>query len=108
MQLLMEHGTERHGELVRDLAAHGVWLGEGQVVGLGAVLAADDTAVADDELQVIGIAQALRLGERQGGLVDATLADRFVWGLILFGFSVWLCFGIFWFLSVTASGAAGS
>jgi len=59
MQVAVMRRAERHGELVGDLAAHGVGLGEGQVMGLGAVPDADDAAVADDEIQVVGVAQPL-------------------------------------------------
>jgi hypothetical protein len=96
VQLLVVRRTQRHGELVGDFAAKRVWLGEGQVMGLGAVLSAYDTAVADDELQVVGIAQPLRLAKGQRRLVDALLAGGAIARGSEFGRGIrnWLCFGI--------------
>jgi hypothetical protein len=60
-----------HGEFVADLAAQRPRLGEAQVVWIGRRAAADQTRLPGDKPQVLLVAVALGLGEREHALVDA-------------------------------------
>ena len=63
--------AERHDEFVADLAAERARLGEPQVVRVGGRAAADQAGLLGDEPQVLLVAVALGLGEREHALVDA-------------------------------------
>src|SRR5260370_40931060 len=74
----MMDSTERHGELVAHRAAERTRLREAQVMWIGGFAPADEAGVGGDEPQVLPVAVAPGLGDRQGALVDAA-------GLITFG-----------------------
>ena len=71
--------AERHHEFVADLAAERPRLGEAQVVRVGRLAAADQAGLLGDEPQVLLVAVALGLRQREHALVDA--GRRFVNGI---------------------------
>ena len=66
VELPVVEGAEGDGELVRDLAPEGGGLRELQVMGVGAVAAADQAGLRGDEGEVPEVADAAGLGEGQG------------------------------------------
>ena len=68
--------AQRHGELVRHLAAHGARLQVGEVMHLGAVATTDQTRPGSDPLEVIGIALTARLTHCKLRLVDPAAGLR--------------------------------
>ena len=64
MQFLVVGRTQRNSKLVGYLASERIGLGEGQMVGLDVVFAADDAALAGNELQMLRITQSFRFAER--------------------------------------------
>ena len=54
---LVMTGAKRYGEFVEDLALKRIRPGEGQVMGMHAVLTANCARMAGDELEVLGITQ---------------------------------------------------
>src|SRR5690348_10009244 len=57
--------AERHGELVAHLGAHRAWLRKADVVGMRWCTATEDTGLRGNELQMVGVPEPFRRGERQ-------------------------------------------
>src|SRR5215472_347746 len=67
----MMPATERHRELVADLAAERTGLGETEMVGVRGLAAAHETRMLGDIAKVLPVAIAPRGGDREDALVDA-------------------------------------
>src|SRR5262249_32129209 len=63
--------TERHCELIANLAAERTGLGETEVVRVRGLAAAHETCLLGDVAKVLPVAIATRGGEREGAFVDA-------------------------------------
>ena len=70
MKLAVMSPTQRHGELVADLAAKRPALGETQVMGVGRFAAADQTGLLRYKAHMVAIADAPRLGMGENRFVD--------------------------------------
>ena len=74
MKLAVMSPTQRHGELVADLAAKRPALGETQVMGVGRFAAADQTALLRYKAHMVAIADTPRLRMRESRFVDRLAA----------------------------------
>ena len=79
MKLAVMTTTERHGELVADLAAERPALGKAQVMGVGGFTAADQTSLLRHKAHMVAIADAPRLGMGENGLIDGVGATLRFW-----------------------------
>ena len=70
VKLAMMGTAERDGELVADFAAERFRLSEADVVSVGGEGATDKAWLRCDETEMILVAEAARLAEGQGALVD--------------------------------------
>ena len=61
MNFAMMCATQWHGELIADLAAQGLWLGEAQVMRVAGAPSANETRLAGDKFAVLRITQPYRL-----------------------------------------------
>lgn len=76
MQLSVVNPTQRHRELVADLAAHGSWLGELEMMRVGRGAAADQARLRSDKPPVRGLTGARRaLDQQPPGLSGAWLSS---------------------------------
>ena len=80
VELAMMGATERDGELVADLAAHGAWLGEADMVRVRRSDAAQQARLGRDVAQMLLVANAVGLWERERALFDASAKRRLVDG----------------------------
>ena len=70
MKLAVMTTTERHGELVTDLAAERPVLGKAQVMGVARFTTADQTSLLRHKAHMVAIADAPRLRMGKDGLID--------------------------------------
>ena len=70
VNLAMMSTAERDGEFVADLAPERAMLGKANVVCIGGLPSADQAGLRRDELQVVLVPKAARLGKRQDAFID--------------------------------------
>ena len=70
VNLAMMSTAERDGEFVADLAPERTMLGKANVVRICGLPSADQAGLRRDELQVVLVAKAARLGIRQDAFID--------------------------------------
>ena|ERR1700733_1413574 len=70
VNLAMVPATQRHGELIADLAAQRTALRKAQVVGVAGLTATDQAGLLSDEADMIAIADAPRFGVSKDRFVD--------------------------------------
>ena len=70
VNLAMMSTAERDGEFVADFAPERAMLGKANVVRICGLPSADQAGLRRDELQVVLVAKAARLGKRQDAFID--------------------------------------
>ena len=72
MHLAMMHPAKWYGVLVTNLASERTGLSEAEMMGIRRLAPADQAGVGGDELEVLFVAIASRLADRQHAFVDAS------------------------------------
>src|SRR5215467_13808842 len=70
MHRTMMPATERHRELIADLAAERTGLRKSEVMGVRGLAGADEARLLGDKAQVLSVAIATRRSDRENALVD--------------------------------------
>ena len=75
----MVSSTQRHGELIADLAPQRAALGKSQMVGIGGLSTTNQARMLGDRSDVIPVTNAARLRQRQHALVDRLRSQPGLW-----------------------------